>query len=310
MADGHSGEHDRQVSFDRLPHVVIDRPGLQVVFGHAEALLDVPQLVVGICLALGASFNIPILAAVGSVVFDNLPILFAVGIAVGLTGEGTVAFSTMPDATWHPEARLSHIVTVDDTDLHPRARNVRWRIATDVDSPLCGPRGAAALFGPQKGATPTQVPALDHGLAHLAAVLQHASNGADVAGLAGAGAEEACPLCSTPSLHSRRLSRANWRRLSRSTNIAGQSHSWSCAPHSTTCPIVAIAGGATAQCNRVRAAGITAAFSIARGPAQLSELVKGSIGLIEDAASNVAGLFARLGGATRTAQVSRADHLK
>ena len=105
VADGHSGEHDRQVSFDRLPHVVIDRPGLQVVFGHAEALLDVPQLVVGICLALGASFNIPILAAVGSVVFDNLPILFAVGIAVGLTGEGTVAFSTMPDATWHPEAR-------------------------------------------------------------------------------------------------------------------------------------------------------------------------------------------------------------
>ena len=89
---------------------------------------------------------------------------------------------------------LSHIVTVDDTDLHPRARNVRWRIATDVDSPLCGPRGAAALFGPQKGATPTQVPALDHGLAHLAAVLQHASNGADVAGLAGAGAAGGLPV--------------------------------------------------------------------------------------------------------------------
>ena len=49
----------------------------------------------GICLALGASFNIPILAAVGSVVFDNLPILFALGIAVGLTGEGTVALSVV-----------------------------------------------------------------------------------------------------------------------------------------------------------------------------------------------------------------------
>ena len=77
-----------------------------------------------------------------------------------------------------------------------------------------------------------------------------------------------------------------------------------------TCPIVAIAGGVQLNATEVRAAGITAAFSIARGPAQLSELVKGSIGLIEDAASNVAGLFARLGGATPTAQVSRADHLK
>jgi glucose PTS system EIICBA or EIICB component len=49
----------------------------------------------GICLALGASFDIPILAAVGSIVFDNLPILFALGIAVGLTGEGTVALSVV-----------------------------------------------------------------------------------------------------------------------------------------------------------------------------------------------------------------------
>jgi hypothetical protein len=36
------------VRLDRLPRVVIHRPGLRVVFGHAEALLDAPELVVGV----------------------------------------------------------------------------------------------------------------------------------------------------------------------------------------------------------------------------------------------------------------------
>ena len=48
VADGQGGEHDRQVSLDGFAFVVVDRSGLQVVFGHAEALLDAPQLVVGV----------------------------------------------------------------------------------------------------------------------------------------------------------------------------------------------------------------------------------------------------------------------
>ena len=42
-------------------------------------------------------------------------------------------------------------------------------VLCDVDNPLCGPRGAAAVFGPQKGADPDMVQLLDAGLAHLAA---------------------------------------------------------------------------------------------------------------------------------------------
>jgi glycerate kinase len=41
---------------------------------------------------------------------------------------------------------------------------------TDVDNPLCGPTGASATFGPQKGASPDDVWDLDHALGHLAAV--------------------------------------------------------------------------------------------------------------------------------------------
>ncbi|MCZ2840157.1 glycerate kinase [Modestobacter sp. VKM Ac-2985] len=45
------------------------------------------------------------------------------------------------------------------------------RLLVDVLSPLCGPQGAAWVFGPQKGATPEQCALLDQGLQHLAGLL-------------------------------------------------------------------------------------------------------------------------------------------
>ena len=47
-----------------------------------------------------------------------------------------------------------------------------FRIACDVTNPLCGPNGASAVFGPQKGATPEMVKELDAALAHFAAIVQ------------------------------------------------------------------------------------------------------------------------------------------
>ena len=44
---GERGEHDGQVRFDGVALAVVDRPGLQVVLGHAEGLLDLRELVVG-----------------------------------------------------------------------------------------------------------------------------------------------------------------------------------------------------------------------------------------------------------------------
>ena len=58
------------------------------------------------------------------------------------------------------------------------------RVACDVDNPLYGPRGAARVFRPQKGATPEQVERLDAGLRQLAAVVGEE----DVARVPGAGA--------------------------------------------------------------------------------------------------------------------------
>ncbi|NDP38408.1 MAG: glycerate kinase [Rhodoferax sp.] len=80
--------------------------------------------------------------------------------------------------------RLKHI---DLAGLDPRLQDSQITVACDVDNPLCGPRGASAVFGPQKGASPEIVAELDAALAHFAAVARTAT-GRDVAELAGAGA--------------------------------------------------------------------------------------------------------------------------
>lgn len=59
--------------------------------------------------------------------------------------------------------------------------------ACDVDNPLCGPNGASAVYGPQKGATPAMVARLDDALRHFARVVAR-DLGVDMAGMPGAGA--------------------------------------------------------------------------------------------------------------------------
>jgi glycerate kinase len=60
-------------------------------------------------------------------------------------------------------------------------------VASDVDSPLLGPEGAAAIFSPQKGATPAQVRTLEDGLARLESVVAEML-GVNAATAPGAGA--------------------------------------------------------------------------------------------------------------------------
>jgi glycerate kinase len=54
--------------------------------------------------------------------------------------------------------------------IEPAAPPAEILVACDVDNPLCGPQGAAAVYGPQKGATPQQVEQLDAALRHFAAL--------------------------------------------------------------------------------------------------------------------------------------------
>lgn len=81
-------------------------------------------------------------------------------------------------------ARLHH---VDLSGLDQRLQGCTFEAAVDVDNPLCGPRGASVVFGPQKGASPAQVALLDAALGHYARLLEEAT-GLPAAALAGSGA--------------------------------------------------------------------------------------------------------------------------
>lgn len=119
-----------------------------------------------------------------------------VGLGGSATNDGGVGMATALGARFSdadgralppggaPLARLAHI---DTGALDARLKSTEIIGAVDVDNPLTGPAGASVVFGPQKGASPAEVAALDKSLAHYAALVgQHV--GRNVADVAGAGA--------------------------------------------------------------------------------------------------------------------------
>ena len=84
-------------------------------------------------------------------------------------------------------AALLDLATIDTRGLDPRLRRTSVTVLADVDNPLCGPSGASAVYGPQKGAGPDDVALLDAALGHLAAVV-HRDLGIDLRDEPGAGA--------------------------------------------------------------------------------------------------------------------------
>ena len=84
-------------------------------------------------------------------------------------------------------ASLSKIVRADLSGLHPNLRECDFKIASDVENPLCGRNGASYVFGPQKGASPEQVVELDIALKSFADITEKALGG-DFQTAPGAGA--------------------------------------------------------------------------------------------------------------------------
>jgi glycerate kinase len=84
-------------------------------------------------------------------------------------------------------AALLDLSRIDLTGLDPRLRAATVIGVIDVDNPLCGPHGASAVYGPQKGADADAVLELDRALGHLAAVVRR-DLGIDLADEQGAGA--------------------------------------------------------------------------------------------------------------------------
>ncbi|WP_458315886.1 glycerate kinase [Mycolicibacterium brisbanense] len=137
--------------------------GLGTVIGHA---LDegAREIIVGVGGSASTDGGAGMLQALGVRIID------AAGNEVGLGG-----------------AALRQAVRIDLGGLHPAARAASFQLACDVDNPLLGPRGATAVYAPQKGATAVHLVLLEEAMTRWAQLL-HVATGRDDSHVPGAGA--------------------------------------------------------------------------------------------------------------------------
>ena len=116
----------------------------------------------------------------GSATCDaGMGILCALGVEF-LDGDGHQLFPSGESLE-----KIAHIETLG---IPQTVLDCRFTLLTDVDNPLCGEKGSARIYAPQKGASPEQVEQLERGMAHVAAIV-----GDDIARLAGCGAAGGFP---------------------------------------------------------------------------------------------------------------------
>ena len=122
---------------------------------------------------------------------------FLVGIGGSATNDaGTGMLQAMGFRFYDPQGELiTHccggsmhdIARIDDSAVPATVRECVFTVACDVDTPFCGPQGAAPVFAPQKGADAEMVRRLDAGMESLAKVIEE-KYGMQVVPVAGAGA--------------------------------------------------------------------------------------------------------------------------
>lgn len=188
-------------------------------------------------------------------------------------------------------AALKELHRIDTAGVDPRLAQVRFELAVDVDNPLCGERGASAIFGPQKGASAADVAQLDAALAHFADILQ-AHTGQDFQAMPGMGAaggiglpmkalfdatfQPGIELVAALSELDEVLDGADLvitgeGRMDRQTLLGKTPAGVARHAAARRIPVVAIAGSLGEGYEALYEAGITAAFSIAPGPVALED---------------------------------------
>ena len=209
-------------------------------------------------------------------------------------------------------AALAHLARIDATRLDRRLAALDIQVASDVTNPLCGPEGASAVYGPQKGATPDMVKELDAALAHYGDLLKR-DVGADVMNTPGAGAAGGlgagllafahAQLVPGAQLVLRTLDFANTLkgaalvftaegRLDSQTAYGKAVGAVAQAAQAAGAQVVALAGSVTADDAALTSMGIDAAFSICNGPMSPQQSMERAHALLSDAAARAVRLIA------------------
>ena len=208
-------------------------------------------------------------------------------------------------------AALASLSQIDLTGLDTRLAQVEVMVAADVDNPLCGPRGASAVFGPQKGASPAQVEQLDAALAHYADVMA-ATLGEDLRDYPGVGAAGGLGFAARAVL--RAAFRPGVELVAELSGLAaaveradlvitGEGRLDGQSLHGKTpvgvariaraagVPVIALAGSLGEGYQRLYAEGIGAAFSLAPGPLSLEQAMQQAADQLSARAADLARLW-------------------
>jgi glycerate 2-kinase len=208
-------------------------------------------------------------------------------------------------------AALSKLASVELDGLDPRLSALSFSAAVDVDNPLLGPRGASAVFGPQKGATPEQVAMLDAALEHFADCAE-AVLGEDHRELPGAGAAggmgfaaraflgaKLCPgieLVMDQVGFDERLTDADLV-ITGEGQLDGQSLAGKTPigiarrARAHGVPVVVLAGSLGEGWQAAHAEGVTAAFALADGPMALEEALGRCAELLTARSESITRIF-------------------
>lgn len=245
---------------------------------------------------------------------------FLVGLGGSATTDGGTGMLTALGAVFRDEfdvqlppggASLAHLATIDLRYLDPRLQKASFTVLSDVTNPLCGANGAAAVYGPQKGLTPEQVPQLDAALGHLAEVTA-ATIGKDVRESPGAGAAGGTGFGLLAFLNA--TLRPGIEMVLEATHFAeklggadlvltgegaideqtlsGKTIAGVCrVANPASVPVIAFGGAVRLSGAQLDEAGLAAAFSLVDGPRTLEYCVANGQPLLEAAVERVARLF-------------------
>ncbi|MFA0441192.1 glycerate kinase [Vibrio sp. 10N.286.49.C2] len=207
---------------------------------------------------------------------------------------------------------LSKLASIHTEDMDPRLSDIKLEIACDVDNPLCGPKGASAVFGPQKGATPAMVAILDTNLSHYADVIK-ATNGKDVKHTPGAGAAGGLGAAFLGLFNASLrpgiqivMDAVNLSGVVKDADlvITGEGRIDSQTIHGKTpvgvartakqtqVPVIAIAGSTAKDCHVVYDHGIDAVYSVVLGATDLPTALKEAAFNVEMTSRNIAAALA------------------
>lgn len=206
---------------------------------------------------------------------------------------------------------LAQLAQIDLSEVDPRLQQVSVTAACDVDNPLCGPHGASAVFGPQKGATPEMVTQLDSALSHFGSLLQQAT-GREVINTPGAGAAGGMGAALLGMLNARlrpgieiviETLRLEEALCDADLVITGEGRLDSQSIHGKTpigvarvakrhgLPVIGIAGSLSKDYQVVHQHGIDAAFSVLDRIVTLDEALTEAADNLEVTARNVAAVW-------------------